>query len=122
VGRSYSFIQILNSVVEFALYLLVRTENFARCGSWSHTFVARIDDIDVSEPFEWKVEPLEGAEVIEDMTVLVKRLQAPDPESATEFELGHGGNPRHCIGAANRQYESMERTSDLSYQSVHNNP
>jgi hypothetical protein len=50
--------------------------------------VARIDDIDVSESFEWKVEPLEGAEVTEDMVVLVKRLQAPDSESATEFELG----------------------------------
>jgi hypothetical protein len=75
VGRSYSFVQILNGVVEFALYLLVRTKNFAGWGLWSHTFVARIDDIDVSEPFEWKVESLEGAEVTEDMVVLGQRLQ-----------------------------------------------
>ena len=33
--------------------------------------MARIDDIDVSDPFERELEPLEGPEAVEDMVVLV---------------------------------------------------
>jgi hypothetical protein len=43
--------------------------------------------MDVSEPFEWKVKPLEGAEDIDDMVVQVQRIQAPATKSATEFEF-----------------------------------
>jgi hypothetical protein len=36
-----------------------------------------MDEMDVSEPFEWKVEPLDG---VEDMAVLVQKFQAPVAE------------------------------------------
>jgi hypothetical protein len=65
-----------------------------------------MNDIDVSELSEWKVEPVEGADVMEDMTVLVKTqfnaVVKFDAGNIAEFEFG---------GWHSRGFKSTRRAS-----------